>query len=111
MKKLLGIVVLSLLWINTSFASEIFLSCLHQTGSSIVLSFDKTKNIGKEYIGDDTQITYDLVVSDGVIYFSSEKRIWTIDRFTGVSNLSSKNSDGSFLNAKWICNKAAEKKF
>ena len=110
MKKLLGIVVLGLLWINTSFASEIFLSCLHQTGSSIVLSFDKTKNIGKEYIGADSQITYDLVVSDGVIHFSSEFRSWNIDRFTGVSNLSHKNDDGSFNNVKWICNKA-EKKF
>ena len=59
-------------------------------------SFDKTKNIGKEYIGADTQITYDLVVSDGVIHFSSEFRSWNIDRFTGVSNLSHKNADGSF---------------
>ena len=110
MKKFLGIVVLGLLWSNISFASEVFLSCLHQTGSSIVLSFDKNKNIGKEYIGADTQITYNLVVSDGVLHFSSEYRSWNIDRFTGVSTLSTKKTDGSFNNVKWICNKA-EKKF
>ena len=110
MKKLLAIVVLSLLFGNNSDARETFLSCVHDVGSTIVLSFDNETKIGKEYIGSDTQITYDLVFSEANIFFGSNTRSWNVDRFSGVSNLNSKNADGSWNTVRWVCKKA-EKKF
>ena len=66
--------------------------------------------LGKEYIGSDTQITYDLVFSEANIFFGSNTRSWNVDRFSGVSNLNSKNADGSWNTVRWVCKKA-EKKF
>ena len=109
MKKLLSIIVLGLLWCSVSYSEEIFLSCTHETGSSIVISFDNEKKVGKEYIGGDSQISYDLIMSEGIIYFASINRSWNIDRYTGISTLSNKNADGTFLNVKWVCNPAKKK--
>ncbi|WP_440691212.1 hypothetical protein [Candidatus Pelagibacter sp. HIMB1782] len=110
MKKLLSILVLSLLFGGNVYAEETFLSCRHETGSTIVLSFDNETKLGKEYIGGDTQITYDLVLSEANIFFVSNTRSWNIDRFSGAANLNNKNADNSWRTVRWFCKKA-EKKF
>ena len=109
-KKLFRIVVLGLLLIGNAFAEETFLSCRHEVGSTIVLSFDNQTNVGREYVGGDTQITYDLIISEAIIFFGNNNRSWNIDRYSGVSTLNTKKADGSWNTVKWVCNKA-EKKF
>jgi len=99
MKKLLAIVVLGLLINNTVNADETFLSCTSDSGGSITLSFDTKTKIGKEYVGGDSKIIYDLNISDANLLFQrfyegSFIRGWNIDRYSGNATLNSTfNSD------------------
>ena len=78
MKKLLGILVLSLLWCNVGFADPIMLSCEPQDKKNKLLSFiidDKNKDVvfeGKEYL-------YKNRHNNGLMY--SEYKIVFIDNF------------------------------
>ena len=71
--------------------------------------FDYETKIGKEYVGADTQITYDLVLSEANIFFGSNRRSWNIDRLSGVSSLNSKNADDTWRTVRWICKKTEQK--
>ena len=118
MKKLLGIVVLSLLLSGSAYAKEIFLSC-SAGNSSVTLSFDSGRSTGKEHIGGDTAIVYDLEISDTSIlmqryYKGKFVRSWNIDRYSGnatlYSTINADPSDKSIRSYDWIC-KPGSKKF
>ena len=109
MKKLLSILVLSLLFSGSAYAEETFLSCRHEKGSTLVLSYDNQTNVGKEHVGVDAQIKYDLIISEANIFFGSDKRTWNIDRYSGVSILRLKKKDGTWDRFKWVCSKAEKK--
>ena len=99
MKKLLGIVVLGLLLTNNAYTDETFLSCTSDKGGSITLSFNTKTKEGKEYLGGDSKIIYDLNISDTSLIFQRFYegkfiRGWNIDRYSGDATLSSTlNSD------------------
>ena len=78
MKKLLGILVLGLLWCNVGFAEDIYLRCSGTTSSTIILNDDsKTLTVDGEHV----EI---LMWNDNFIKFKDKYGTKLIDRIQGI---------------------------
>ena len=118
MKKFFStIIVLGLLLSGDANAKEIFLSC-SAGNSSVTLSFDASRSIGKEHTGGDTSIDYDLDISNTSIlmqryYKGKFVRSWNIDRYSGnatlYSTINADPSDKSTRSYKWFCRQGSKK--
>lgn len=117
MKKYLIILFLNLLIVTNVYAKEIFLSC-SSDNSSITLSFDANRSIGKEHVGGGSSIDYDLDISDTNIlmqryYKGKFVRSWNIDRYSGnatlYSTINSDPSDKSIRSYEWFCRPGSKK--
>ena len=109
--------ILGLLLSGKVYAKEIFLSC-SANSSSVTLSFDAGRSIGKEHTGGDTAIVYDLEISDTNILmqrYHKEKfvRSWNIDRYSGnatlYSTINADPSDKSIRSYDWFCKPSSRK--
>jgi len=106
MKKLfLSILVIcSLLSFNAN-AEDIYLECSHESGGSIILSFNSQNNTGKEYIGGDSKILYVVEISEASLLFQAYNdnkfvRGWNIDRYSGDAYL---NDSMTSNTVQWHC--------
>ena len=66
MKKLLGIVVLGLLWCNVGFAEKLYIKCHKSIDSFVVLDFD-SKKAGFSRHAIPSELNFDIIESNDVM--------------------------------------------
>ena len=109
MKKLLGIVVLGLLWCNVGFANPITLLCINdKNGFKWKVEIDLNK---KTMIMGEGSVPREIIIDGNKVIRYGLGWTVTLDRETGAMNYTYKDMNDGSLKIEYLTCKKAEKVF